>query len=130
MIAVLPTTAEERGRAIGELGPMLNAFDSPQSMAQRVEAGGALSATVSLAGERIGVLFYAWDEVAKAISFAGVSLDREHEHFAEFIEAAETIARQLGAQWIHFNTRRAGLVRKAARHGYTADTVNLVKRLR
>jgi hypothetical protein len=129
LIAVLPSTADERGQALNELAPMLNLFDSPESMARRVEAGLALSATVSRAGERIGVLFYAWDQATLAISFAEVSLDRKHDHFAEFIEAAESIACQLGAKWIHFNTRRAGLVRKAARHGYTPDTVNLVKRL-
>ena len=51
------------------------------------------------------------------------------DNFDSAIQAVEIVARQAGAKFIEFRTKRRGLARKAAAFGFVADTVNLVKKV-
>ena len=128
LVRLLPASSQDVAEALQLLQSLIARFESVASLQYRFEEGLIQCVNVEIAGQRIYTIFFCHDSITKSIQFAAARMDRGSEDFFPLlVESGEKIAREKGARWIHFSTKRAGIVEKFQRFGYEPDTINMVK---
>ena len=127
-ISLLPPDDELTARAIVRLEDLMGLNSSIEELQASVSRGEIQSVAVEVEpGKPLFVIWF-FLSASKTLCVAGASVSSE-DNFDSAIQAVEIVARQAGAKFIEFRTKRRGLARKAAAFGFVADTVNLVKKV-
>jgi hypothetical protein len=129
LIELLPTYSDHVETALLSLADTLGAWGTVEAMRYGLAEGFVQCVNLEIEGEASYVIFFSFDPLTKSIQFSAAALTQK-ENWALLMSGLDSIAQKFGAKWIHFNTRRAGVVKRSAEFGYRADTINLVKELR
>jgi hypothetical protein len=128
LLALLPTDEKTAVDAASRLNDFLCPHDSFEAISYEVREGLTRCVTIQADNVDAYVVYFNVDRLRKALTCAAVGLT-DNDYFPALAAGVEEIARAEGCEWVHFCTRRRGMVKRAIEYGYEPVSVYIAKKI-